>query len=374
MTVGALETGLYRLFRFNPCVAVHELRMRMRGGRAFVVFFVYILMAIIPVVLTLAMTAWQGSMFGPGMGMGMSQTGLGRAAFAALAYAQLSLILFVLPAYAAGAITMEREKRTLEMLRATLLSPSDVVTGKLGVVVAFGAILLMTSLPVAAWCLLLGGVALTDLFYVYTYLLAVAVWVAALGLFLSTLVRRSIGAIVATYVILLVWCVGLPIVFFIVMEMMMWSQWDSTDPIGYPGAVALVAAFGALYAWLVFLAFRWLWRKLFRRTARWVGTVVVALATLLLTALFAIGAGSILIHPIGQYVPWATVSLVNPYAGLSFILYAESAEDFFAMARGTTTMSIAGLQTYVWVIGTGLFVLMGVALWVRSIGLFRKRS
>lgn len=372
MTTGVLERGLYRLLRFNPCVAVHELRMRMRGGRAFVVFFVYTLLAIIPVLLTLAITALEGSMFGPGMGM--VQTGLGRVAFVALAYAQLSLILFVLPAYAAGAITMEREKRTLEMLRATLLSSSDVVTGKLGVVVAFGAILLMTSLPVAAWCLLLGGVALGDLFYVYTYLFAVAVWVAALGLFLSTLVRRSIGAIVATYVILLVWCVGLPIMFFVVMEMMLWSQWDPSDPLGYPGAVALVAALGALYGWLLFLAFRWLWRKLFRRTAQWVGTVVAALVTLLLTVLFAIGVEAIVLDPLARYLPWAMTSLVHPYAGLSFILYAESAQDLFAMARGTTTMSIAGLQTYIWAIATGLFVLMAVALWVRSIGLFRKRS
>ncbi len=373
MTAGALERGLYRLLRFNPCVAVHELRMRMRGGRAFVVFFVYTLMAIIPVVLTLAITAWQGSMFGPGMGMG--QTGLGRAAFAALAYAQLSLILFVLPAYAAGAITMEREKRTLEMLRATLLSPSDVVTGKLGVVVAFGAILLMTSLPVAAWCLLLGGVALGDLFYVYTYLLAVAVWVAALGLFLSTLVQRSIGAIVATYIILLMWCIGLPILLAILLPMvLMYYQWDPTSPIGHLGASALMTAFGAIYAWLLFLSLRWLWHRFFRRTARWVGTVVVALVTLLLVALFAIGARSIVIHPVGQFVPWATASLVNPYAGLSFILYAESAEDLFATAGGATTTSPAGLQTYIWAIATGIFVLMGVALWVRSIGLFRKRS
>ncbi|MCK4323927.1 MAG: hypothetical protein KAW89_05305, partial [Armatimonadetes bacterium] len=151
-------------------------------------------------------------------------------------------------------------------------------------------------------------------------------------------------------------------------------HWDPSDPLGYPGAVALVVAFGAVYAWLLFLAFRWLWRRFFRRTARWVGTVVAALVTFLLTALFAIGVGAILLDPLAQYLPWAMTSLVHPYAGLSFILYAESAQDFFAMARGTTTMSIAGLQTYVWAIATGLFVLMGVALWVRSISLFRKRS
>ncbi len=372
MTTGVLERGLYRLLRFNPCVAVHELRMRMRGGRAFVVFFVYTLMAIIPVLLTVAMTAWQGSMFGPGMGM--SQTGLGRVAFIALAYAQLSLILFVLPAYAAGAITMEREKRTLEMLRATLLSPSDVVTGKLGVVVAFGAILLMTSLPVAAWCVLLGGVALGDLFYVYTYLFAVAVWVAALGLFLSTLVRRSIGAIVATYVILLIWCVALPILLSILVPMLGFYNWDPTQPIGYVGALSLITGFGLLYAWLLFLALRWLWRRLFKHAARWLETVVVVAVTLILTALFAIGLGSIIWHPLGQAVSWVALSFVHPYAGLSFILYAEAAEAAFAAAGTAATASMAGLQTYSWAIATGLFVLMGVALWARSVGLFRKRS
>ena len=114
--------------------------------------------------------------------------------------------------------------------------------------------------------------------------------------------------------------------------------------------------------------------ELYAQAARWLETVVVVAVTLILTALFGIGLGSIIWHPLSQAVSWVALSFVHPYAGLSFILYAEAAEAAFAAAGTGATASMAGLQTYAWAIATGLFVLMGVALWVRSIGLFRKRS
>ncbi|MBN1459173.1 MAG: ABC transporter permease [Armatimonadetes bacterium] len=192
MTVAALEEGLYRAFRFNPCVARHELRLHMRGWRPFIVLLAYASIASAAVLLTFLPALLEES-------YGSYGEELGRVALTVLSFTQLTLILLLLPAYAAAAIAMEREKRTLDMLRATLVTPADVVTGKLLVVFAFGVVLLLTSLPVAAWCLLLGGVSPKEILYTYSYLLAAGALVSALGLAFSARVARPMGAVVSTY-------------------------------------------------------------------------------------------------------------------------------------------------------------------------------
>jgi ABC-type transport system involved in multi-copper enzyme maturation permease subunit len=53
----------------------------------------------------------------------------------------LALILLMTPAFAAGAITSERERETYGALFSTLLSPWEILTGKL-----FSAILLILLL------------------------------------------------------------------------------------------------------------------------------------------------------------------------------------------------------------------------------------
>ena len=122
MITGVVESGLYRLFRLNPCIAINELRMRMRGVRPFLVLCLYAGIASAAVLIALAaMTYERRVVYGPYAHQA------GRTTFTVLAHTQLTLILLILPAYGAGAITMEREKRTLEMLRAALVSAGDVV-------------------------------------------------------------------------------------------------------------------------------------------------------------------------------------------------------------------------------------------------------
>ena len=312
MTVGLVESLLHRILGFNPCVAVHELRMRMRGARPFIVVFFYALIAAAAMIITLAVVGWERRAM---YGLMADESSMGRTALTVLAYTQLTLILLILPAYAAGAITMEREKRTLEMLRATLLSPWDVVTGKLLVVVAFGGILLLTSLPVAAWCMLLGGVSPEEVFYVFTYLFVVAGWVSALGLLLSSLLRRSIGAIVGTYGTLIALGLGSYIMLVIFMMVLVRSG-GGPPPFGDGGAIAIVGTYALVVGWLLFVALRWLWRS----SSRWgrPGIPVAAIATIAMLLAFAVGAIVAYEGVRGASVTWLVT--VNPYAGLSGVL------------------------------------------------------
>ena len=360
----AIEAGLYRAFRLNPCVAVHELRLRMRGWRPFGVLLVYsciatgaVLIALIP--LTLGRRYFGTEFFQ-----------VGRIAFATLAHTQLTLIMLILPAYAAGAIALEREKRTLEMLRATLVTPFDVVTGKLVVVLAFGATLLISSLPVAAWCMMLGGIAPDEVFYAYSFLLTVALFVAALGMMCSAVMKRSMGAIVSTYGILIALGVLSMVVPGILMIPMMSSS--GTAAFGPIAALAIVLVMALVTGWLVYLVVRAVLRRV-------LGPVRARLAALL-AVLVALVWMWFLISPSGvvfkavenSQIPW--LMALNPYAGLSSVMGGVIAEMLAYGPGGPMSGRASPPTALIWAVITGLYLLAGAALWAGAVKAFGRRG
>lgn len=60
---------------------------------------------------------------------------------------QLGLIVLIVPSLTAGAITQERERGSLELLRMSRLGPVSFLIGKLGVALLFVAFLLLGALP-----------------------------------------------------------------------------------------------------------------------------------------------------------------------------------------------------------------------------------
>jgi hypothetical protein len=352
----ALEAALYRTFHLNPCVAVHELRMRMRGWRPFGVLLVYVCVAIGAVLIALIPLTLGRRYFGSEFFQ------IGRVAFATLAHTQLTLIMLILPAYAAGAIALEREKRTLEMLRATLVTPFDVVTGKLVVVLAFGATLLISSLPVAAWCMMLGGIAPEEVFYSYSFLLMAALFVTGLGIVFSTMMKRSTGAVVATYGIL----ITLGVVSVVVPAIIMIPMYMSSGPpaLGPIAAFAITLVLALVTGWLVFLGVRALVRRL-RAVRGWLGLALGFVAPL--------GCMWYVIHPSGaifqaiekSQVPWLT--MVNPYVALSSVMGGVLAQ----LTRSSGAPGPTG--PVLWAIICSFYLLAGAALWAGAVRLFARR-
>ena len=367
MLADFVETSLHRVFRFNPCVAVHELRLRMSGVRPFVVLFFYTLAVGMTVFIALALQTWQQHIFYGGAAPGSD---LGGITFAVLAYTQLTLILFVLPAYAAGAITLEREKQTLEMLRATLLTPGDIVSGKFLVVVAFGGVLLFASLPVATWCLLLGGVDPAQVFYVYTFLFVVVGWVSALGLLLSSGQRKTIGAIVGTYLIVLFICAVTPILLGVIVQTLTFHSGAMVPPVmGDVGASAILLSAGLLGGWLLFVALRLLWSRLLGRRGSWIGPALAAVTAVGVGLFLAFSPGPS-VYSVLSGAPMWSLLVLNPYGGLAAVL-GPGAAAFLTSGMGAT--GSAHLQLCVWAIVLGAFLLMALALWARSVSLFRAQ-
>lgn len=125
--------------------------------------------------------------------------GAGRAMSQFLIIVQLTGIYLFLPAMVSGAITEEKEKRTLELLFATDLGPWEILLQKyIGRIIPMFTFLLL-SLPLLAVAYSFGGVD-TGWFAVAVYVLfTTCMQVAAFALMWSTICRTSSEAIGGTY-------------------------------------------------------------------------------------------------------------------------------------------------------------------------------
>ena len=138
-------------------IMVKELRSRMRGRRAFVVLTLYlaVLAAITYAIylMTYSTVAAMQSLGGgiPGAAVNASAA-IGQAIFTALSLLQILLVSFMAPAFTAGAISLEREKQTLDLLISTPLRPGAIVVGKLLAALAFVFLMILAAIPLTGSC------------------------------------------------------------------------------------------------------------------------------------------------------------------------------------------------------------------------------
>src|SRR6266550_4116486 len=192
-------SALTAIWRDNP-VLTKELRVRMRGARAYWILTGYLLF--LSFILFFRYMFWwnEGQREGSGFSSGSK---IGQDFFASIALVQAFLVAFITPAVTSGAITIEKEQRTLEMLEMTRLSRASIVAGKLISAVSFVALLLVSSLPLTSICFFLGGVSPEQVAQAYSLLLAISFVAATLGIVWSTVARTTAAAVVFTYASLL---------------------------------------------------------------------------------------------------------------------------------------------------------------------------
>jgi ABC-type transport system involved in multi-copper enzyme maturation permease subunit len=174
-------------------VGVKELRGRMRGRRAFVILTIYlVLLGGFAWMVELIMERTYSSGFGGSAAFASAQ--IGQVIFAALLMLETLQVVFLAPAATAGAISLEREKRTLELLVVTPISSLAIVLGKLLSALVYVWLLIAASIPLTAVVFVYGGVAPEDVVRGYLVLIVTALGFGAFGLFTSSLVKRTQAA------------------------------------------------------------------------------------------------------------------------------------------------------------------------------------
>ncbi len=259
-----------RVQPFNP-VFVREARSIFRGQRVVRLQLIYLLALMVAMGLASLLLFEQRGGYGA-LGARATLPEFGRWMFVGQFETQAVLLLLIAVGYSAGCISLEREKQTYDMLAITGLSSAEVVLGKVASITLLCYLLMVTSAPLASFCLLFGGVSPGEIALGYGLLaMKIPLW-ASLGVLASVLAGRSIPA----YIITLIAVVGENSLSLGLM-----------DPGGSPVCMGLFSPFAAPAAdELTFELFG-------RALPPWLLPVPYAV---LLTALTAVGAAEAMLH------------------------------------------------------------------------------
>jgi len=193
----------------NPVVR-KELRGRMRGRRAFVVLTTYLLMlSCLTSVIYYAYATAAQQPYGPDSYL------VGKVVFGGVLGTQMMLVIFIAPAFTAGAICGEKERQTYDLLRTTLLTARSLVTGKLISALAYVVLLILAAVPLESLAFLLGGVAIEEIVLSQFILLATTFALGAVSIYISSRLKTTLSATVVSYAFAFLLTGGVPMFFVI---------------------------------------------------------------------------------------------------------------------------------------------------------------
>lgn len=191
--------------RINP-ILQNEMKTDSRRFRFFLLLMIYITLLGLPT-LAIYQAICRNDYF-------EAQAFIGLYVF--LACMEAIVLMFLVPALSASSICGEREKQTLDILLTTKMTPRGIIYGKLMVVVVKVLLLIICTLPVYSVVLFLGGIKMSHIIVCNIYLMITTLFVAAMSMWVSTMVKTSKMANVIAYFMELGFVIGLPIALFLV--------------------------------------------------------------------------------------------------------------------------------------------------------------
>lgn len=176
--------------KLNP-IFESSARRRMRTGKTALILTAYMAALLVFSLSQLSV------FFGQGVTVGRMR--LGTEAYIWLTALQLALIVVVAPALGAVSIAGERERQTFDLLLVTGVGTRKIVLGKLMESFAFIALLILAGAPVMMLAHVTAGIPVIRVLETLMVLLAIAMEALAVGMVCSTLCRRTLSAMVMTY-------------------------------------------------------------------------------------------------------------------------------------------------------------------------------
>ncbi len=120
-----------------------------------------------------------------------------------VAIGEFVLVLLEIPAFTAVSIAGERERQTLDILLTTNLRPIQIILGKLMSSLSTLFLLTLLSLPVLSITFSIGGIYFEDMIRLFFLILITMFFIGSLGIFFSTILKRTSSATVLSYAALL---------------------------------------------------------------------------------------------------------------------------------------------------------------------------
>ncbi len=120
--------------------------------------------------------------------------------FAIFLNSNLAMLCLLTPGFTATTITSEREAKSFILLSTSLLTPSQILWGKLTAALGMTLLLMLATMPFTAVCALSGGISFGLLGQAYLIILVAALTYGLFGLAVSSLCQRNFTALVLTYI------------------------------------------------------------------------------------------------------------------------------------------------------------------------------
>jgi ABC-type transport system involved in multi-copper enzyme maturation permease subunit len=183
------------------------MRTVLRTWKTFVVVSLYVLC--MAVVAAIFLVGGLGYLYSNNSGFNPQST---TSLYVLLSGFQLGLVLLIVPALTGSAISGERERQTLDLMLVTKMSSLSIILGKLCSSLMVAVLMIVASLPVYSILMFFGGLSLLDLAGTLLFTVCVAMAAGSLAMFLSVVFKKTVIAIVVTYVIILLLSIGTLIV------------------------------------------------------------------------------------------------------------------------------------------------------------------
>ncbi|MBR0459039.1 MAG: ABC transporter permease [Victivallales bacterium] len=114
--------------------------------------------------------------------------------------AELTFMLLMTAGFTASSITYERERKTFAMLQTSLLTPGEILFGKLIGTLGISLVLFLVTVPVASLCALSGGISLPTLLKALSIVAIATIVFGLMGLAISALCNRTYVSLLLTYI------------------------------------------------------------------------------------------------------------------------------------------------------------------------------
>lgn len=190
--------------RINP-VYGKEIKLKVRSVRFCVTVFLFNLMLGI-----IAITGFE-VMFNMHLNPYVDYSGAAKV-FYILISMEIIAVMFLVPSFTAGSIAGEREKQTLDILLTTTLTPEKIIIGKLFSSVSMVLLLVVSSLPIISIVFTIGGIGMEDLILFMFAILVISFFVGSMGMLASTVLKKTVPAMVCSMMQVMLVCVGTVIV------------------------------------------------------------------------------------------------------------------------------------------------------------------
>ena len=128
---------------------------------------------------------------------------------------QAVILYVVIPVITASSVSGERERQTLDIMLTTPVKPIQIIAGKLATAITQVFLFVFSSLPMISLAFLFGGIGWVNLIYMLGVMLVISIFAGSIGIFCSSVFKKTLPSIIVTLVIELAFVFGTLILYWV---------------------------------------------------------------------------------------------------------------------------------------------------------------